>query len=290
METLILDGRKASQSIREKLKKEVEKLKERGIQPKVTFISVGKNPSMESYERAKENACNNIGIETENINLASQTTTQELIEVIERKNEDQKINGILVQLPLPPHVDRDRVLFSISLQKDVDCLNITNMGYLLFSEPLFFPNTPMGILELLKFYNINVNGKHVVILGRGKTVGLPLANILLRKKENGNATVTVCHTKTKDIKAFTLSADVLVTAMGRPKFIDRDFIREGTVVVDAGINYISTNEGIKLVGDVDFDSVIGKASAVSPVPGGVGPMTVTMLLKNIVKASKEYGC
>jgi len=281
METLILDGRKASEEIRAKLVEEVKKLEEKGKVPKLVFVTVGEDPASKSYVKAKERAGSKIGILTENIEFPRDISTQELVEKIDELNQRDDVDGIVVQLPLPKSIDKERVLKTIYIDKDVDCLNPLNLGYLMIAEPSFYPNTPMGIIELLSFYNIKIEGSYVVILGRGKTVGLPLANILLKKHRYGNATVTVCHTKTRDIKSVSRNADILIAAMGSPEFIKEDFIKEGCVVVDAGINSV---EG-KIVGDVDKNSVMGKAGALSPVPGGVGPMTVTMLF--VIEAAKR---
>ncbi len=283
METLILDGRKASEEIRMELVREVKELNKKGKTPKLVFITVGDNPASKSYVRAKERACVKVGIVTENKEFKEDVETKEVVDKIKELNENDEVDGIVVQLPLPKKIDKEQVLNAISINKDVDCLNPLNLGYLMIKEPIFYPNTPMAIIELLKFYGIKIEGSYVVILGRGKTVGVPLVNILLKKGPYGNATVTVCHTKTRNLKDITSSADILVSAIGVPGFVKGDLIKENAVIVDVGINVI---EG-KIVGDVDANSVIGKAKALSPVPGGVGPMTVTMLLKNVIKAAKR---
>ena len=286
--TKILDGKKLSDQIKSELTSEVSRLKQKRIVPKLGVILAGEFPPSVVYVRNKERACLNVGIETETERLTKDTKIETILAIIDKWNNDEKHHGILVQLPLPDHISQDEVLVRINPKKDVDGLTPINFGRLISSEPYFYPCTPSGIIELLKANEIQIQGKHVVIVGRGELVGKPLANmLLLRNSERGNATVTVCHTKTKDIGEMTRQADILVVAIGSPKFLKGDMVKPGAVVVDVGVNRIEVEGGTKLVGDVDFDEVKEVASAITPVPGGVGPMTVAMLLKNTVKSAKN---
>ena len=286
--TKILDGKKLSDQIKSELTSEVSRLKQKRIVPKLGVILAGEFPPSVVYVRNKERACLNVGIETETERLTKDTKIETILAIIDKWNNDEKHHGILVQLPLPDHISQDEVLVRINPKKDVDGLTPINFGRLISSEPYFYPCTPSGIIELLKANEIQIQGKHVVIVGRGELVGKPLANmLLLRNSERGNATVTVCHTKTKDIGEMTRQADILVVAIGSPKFLKGDMVKPGVVVVDVGVNRIEVEGGTKLVGDVDFDEVKEVASAITPVPGGVGPMTVAMLLKNTVKSAKN---
>jgi methylenetetrahydrofolate dehydrogenase (NADP+) / methenyltetrahydrofolate cyclohydrolase len=282
----ILDGKKLSDQIKSELATEVASLKQNGILPKLGVILIGEFPPSIVYVRNKEKACLKVGIETETIRLARETKIETILTIIDKWNNDEKYHGILVQMPLPDHISQDEVLMRISPKKDVDGLTPVNFGKLLTSEPYFYPCTPLGIIELLKANEIEIQGKHVVIVGRGGLVGKPLANMLLQKNpDHGNATVTVCHTKTKDISAMTRQADILVVAIGSPKFLKKDMVKPGVAIVDAGTNRVEVNGEPKLVGDVDFEEVEKVASAITPVPGGIGPMTVAMLLKNTVKSA-----
>jgi methylenetetrahydrofolate dehydrogenase (NADP+)/methenyltetrahydrofolate cyclohydrolase len=282
----ILDGKKLSDQIKSELATEVGSLKQKGILPKLGVILVGEFPPSIIYVRNKEKACLKVGIETETIRLARETKIDTILAIIDKWNNDEKNHGILVQMPLPDHISQDEVLMHISPKKDVDGLTPINFGKLITSEPYFYPCTPLGIIELLKANQIEIQGKHVVIVGRGGLVGKPLANMLLQKNsDHGNATVTVCHTKTKDISAITRQADILVVAIGSPKFVKADMVKHDVVIVDTGTNQVEVNGEPKLVGDVDFEEVEKVASAITPVPGGVGPMTVAMLLKNTVKSA-----
>jgi methylenetetrahydrofolate dehydrogenase (NADP+)/methenyltetrahydrofolate cyclohydrolase len=282
----ILDGKKLSDQIKSELAFEVTNLKQKGIIPKLGVILVGEFPPSVIYVRNKEKACLKVGIETEIIRLARETKIEAILAIIDKWNNDEKHHGILVQMPLPDHLLQDEVLIRINPKKDVDGLTPINLGKLLASEPYFYPCTPLGIIELLKANEIEIQGKHVVIVGRGGLVGKPLANMLLQKNlDHGNATVTVCHTKTKDIGTMTRQADILVVAIGSPKFLKANMIKQGVVIIDAGTNRVDMNGEPKLVGDVDFEEVKEIASAITPVPGGVGPMTVAMLLKNTIKSA-----
>lgn len=282
----ILDGKKLSDSIKTELTAEVASLKQKGIIPKLGVILVGEFPPSIVYVRNKEKACLKVGIETETVRLAKETKIDVLLAIIDKWNNDKKHHGILVQMPLPDHISPDEVLMRISPKKDVDGLTPVNFGKLINGEPYFYPCTPLGIIELLKANEIEIQGKHVVILGRGGLVGKPLANLLLQKNsDHGNATVTVCHTKTKDIGEMTRQADILVVAIGSPKFLKADMVKHDVVIIDAGTNRVEVNGEPKLVGDVDFEEVEKVVSAITPVPGGVGPMTVAMLLKNTIKSA-----
>ncbi|MCS7242784.1 MAG: bifunctional methylenetetrahydrofolate dehydrogenase/methenyltetrahydrofolate cyclohydrolase FolD [Candidatus Caldatribacterium sp.] len=291
----ILDGKAAAAKIYEELQPRVSRLTSLGYRPGLAVILVGNNPASQVYVRNKERACEKLGIRSFLHHLPEETDTVKLLELIDSLNADPAVHGILVQLPLPPHLEEREVLYRISPEKDVDGFHPYNLGRLMIGDPLFLPCTPWGVQELLVRYGIAVEGKHVVIVGRSTIVGKPLAMMLVQKAKGANATVTVCHTKTANLPEHTKRADILVAACGSPGLITGDMVREGVVVVDVGINRV----GERLVGDVDFASVAPKASYITPVPGGVGPMTVAMLMANTVKAAerffqaegeKRYGC
>lgn len=275
----ILDGKMVAKKVRQSLKLEVDDLKTRGITPKLAVIMVGEDPSSKIYVRNKSIACNEIGIEYEEFLLDENTTMEELLELIDKLNKDESINGILLQSPIPRGLDINQAFRAIAPQKDVDGFNPFNVGKLCLGQDTFVSCTPFGIIKILSKYNIEIEGKNAVIVGRSNIVGKPMMQCLLNK----NATVTVCHSKTKDLKEVTKNADILVVAIGRGKFITKDMVKEGAVVVDVGIN---RSEDGKLCGDVDFEEVSKIASYITPVPGGVGPMTIAMLMNNIVKATK----
>ena len=275
----IIDGKAISASKREEIKKEVEALVSRGITPGLAVIIVGSDPASEVYVRNKGRACDQVGIHSEIIALPEQTPESELLEKIDELNERDDINGILVQLPLPRHISEKAVTARIIPEKDVDAFSDENVGKITVGAPRFLPCTPAGVMEMLKYEGVEIAGRECVVVGRSNIVGKPMALLLL--KENG--TVTVCHSKTKDLASHTRRADILVAAVGKPKFITGDMIKAGAVVIDVGIN--RTDDG-KLCGDVDFESAEPVASAITPVPGGVGPMTITMLLGNTVTAAK----
>ncbi|MEO0071811.1 MAG: tetrahydrofolate dehydrogenase/cyclohydrolase catalytic domain-containing protein [candidate division WOR-3 bacterium] len=291
---IILDGKETSRKIKESLKTEVADLKNKGIVPNLGVILVGEFPPSVIYVRNKENACREVGILTTTLHLEESVTEAALLEIIENWNQDPAISGILVQMPLPSHINHHQVLNAISPKKDVDGLCATNLGSLISGkDPYFYPCTPLGIIELLYYYQISPKGKHCVIVGRGELVGKPLANMLLLKniyQYEGNATVTVCHSLTPNLSYFTNLADILVVAIGKPEFITENMVKENAVVIDVGVNRINVNKAgtvsTKLVGDCDFVSLKDKVHAITPVPGGVGPMTVAMLLKNTVRAAK----
>lgn len=283
---LILDGKALAERIRAEVTEEVRLLKADGIQPRLAVALVGEHPPSVIYVRNKENACQAAGIVTTTARLPATTTEGELLRLIDDWNTDGSIHAILIQLPLPAHMNQDEAITRILPQKDVDGLHPVNLGRLISGEPYFYPATPLGILEILRYYGIIIAGRHVVVVGRGTLVGKPLANMLL-KKNGANATVTVCHSATPELERFTRQADILVVAAGRPKLICADMVKQGVVVVDAGTNRVSENERVRLVGDVDFAGVEPVATAITPVPGGVGPMTIAMLLRNTVKAAKN---
>jgi len=273
-EPLILDGKKVAESVYQGLLLEVSLLP---FVPRIVFIRVGEDPASQSYVRSKEKRCLELGLRGETIVFAETASEDEVIGKILTLNRDKDINGILVQLPLPKHMDKARILRSIDPLKDVDGLHPQNAGLLFQGKPQFIPCTPAGIIEILNFYQIPIEGRRVVVLGRSEIVGRPMAQLLL----NQNATVTVCHSKTKNLKQEVQRAEILVAAIGKPQFVNADMVSTGVVIIDVGINRI---EG-QIVGDVDFESVKSKAGAVSPVPGGVGPMTIAMLMRNLVLAA-----
>ena len=292
MSAIIIDGKKISEEIREEIKKEVEELKAKyGIIPGLATILVGENPASVSYVKAKQKVAQNLGFYSVQENLPENIPQEELIAIIKKYNNDEKIHGILVQLPLPKHIDEEEVINAILPDKDVDGFHPVNLGRLLQGNPFFIPCTPYGIMVMLEKIGCDVEGKEVVIVGRSNIVGKPLAVLLFQKRKPiGNATVTICHTKTKDLAFHTKRADVLIVAIGKPKFIKADMVKEGAVVIDVGVNRIGISPSGKaiLCGDVDFDEVKEKASAITPVPGGVGPMTITMLMKNTFESAKRF--
>lgn len=278
MSATIIYGDKLAKNIREQLKQEVAQLKQRGIEPHLTVILVGNNPASVSYVRGKEKACTEIGMSSEVMHLDEATTEEELLNKITELNEDDAVHGILVQLPLPKQIDEQKVIEAIRPEKDVDGFHPINVGRMMTGQDSFIPCTPNGVIEMLKSIDIEIAGKHAVVIGRSNIVGKPMGQLLL----NEHATVTYCHSRTHDLKAFTKTADILIVAIGKANVIDASYIKEGAVVIDVGVN--RTEEG--LTGDVDFADVKEKASFLTPVPKGVGPMTITMLLANTIKAAK----
>lgn len=285
---LLLDGKALAAKIREELKTHVAELKNQGVIPHLGVVLVGEFAPSVIYVRNKETACADIGIRTETLRLKDDISEQQLLDVINAWNEDKKTHGILVQMPLPKAIDEQKILDTIKYNKDVDGLSAKNLGYLIANRPpTFYPCTPLGIIEILTRYDISIEGKHCVVVGRGELVGKPLANILLKKEKKCNATVTVCHSKTEHIETYTRQADILIVAIGQPKFIKGDMVKDGAVVIDAGTNRVDIGDNkTKLVGDVDFETVKDKVLAITPVPGGVGPMTIAMLLKNTINAAR----
>ncbi|MCH7517498.1 MAG: bifunctional methylenetetrahydrofolate dehydrogenase/methenyltetrahydrofolate cyclohydrolase FolD [Candidatus Dadabacteria bacterium] len=277
----IIDGKKVSEHIRSQIAEGVEKLKqETGITPGLAAVLVGDDPASEIYVRNKRRACSNAGIYSEEHKLPLETTEEELLTLVDKLNNDPKIHGILVQLPLPDHINVTKILRAVSPLKDVDGFHPYNVGLLVEGNPRFIPCTPHGIIKMLEFYNIDISGKQAVIVGRSNIVGKPVSMLLLHR----HATVTVCHSRTKPLDEVTRRADILVAAIGRANFITADMVKEGAVVIDVGIN---RNEEGKLTGDVDFEAVSQKASYITPVPGGVGPMTISMLLWNTLESAKS---
>lgn len=273
----LIDGKRISQEIKDELKERVARYKEQGTEIALAVIQVGKDPASTVYVGNKKKACEYIGIRSASYELPEETTEQELLELIEKLNQDTAIYGILVQLPLPKHIEEDHIIQAIAPEKDVDGFHPQSVGRLSIGQPGFVSCTPAGIIQLLKRSNISIEGKECVVIGRSNIVGKPMALLLLRE----NGTVTICHSKTRNIQEITKRADILVAAVGRPKMIDASYVKEGAVVIDVGIH---RNENNKLCGDVDFDSVEPLASAITPVPGGVGPMTIAMLMYNCVEA------
>lgn len=289
MPAKIIDGRKIAAEIRDGLKPRAGELKERGIIPGLAILLVGEHPGSLSYLREIEKGCAELGMYTEVVKLARSVTQEELERRIEELNQDNKFHGIIIQLPLPEHLDALRVGGTISPQKDVDGANPVNMGRLLLGEEAFVPSTAHGVHQLLIHSGNSPEGKHVVICGRSNIVGKPLMGILVQKQKDANATVTVCHTRTRDLPSITRQADILIVAIGRAEFITADMVKEGAIVIDVGVNQVEIPAGsgkFKLVGDVDFDAVKEKAGAITPVPGGVGPVTTAMLLTNVIKAAE----
>lgn len=290
---IILDGKKIAQEIRTELKADIEKLKAAGRDvPGLVAILVGDNPASESYVIGKAKACEEIGMRAVTERHLADMKEEALLALIESCNRNNKFHGILVQLPLPKHIDEDKVIEAVSPKKDVDGFHPISVGNLVIGKEAFRSCTPAGIQELLIRYNIETKGKHLVVLGRSNIVGKPIANIMLQKKEHANSIVTVCHSAAPDVSYYTKQADILIAAMGSPKFVKGNMVKEGVVVIDVGINRIedkSVSKGYRLVGDVDFDEVSQKASYITPVPGGVGPMTIAMLLKNTYEAFIKYG-
>ncbi len=290
MTAQIIDGKQVAADMRAEIKAEVAKLKEKNIVPGLGVILVGEDPASNSYVTAKERACEEAGIYSDDNRLPADASQDELIALVNRMNADPKINGILVQLPLPKHLDESEVLLTIDPDKDVDGFHPMNVGKMVAGEKAFLPCTPHGIIQLLQRNGVKLEGAEVVIVGRSNIVGKPLANMLIQKNATGNATVTVCHTRTKDLPFHTKRADILIAAVGRPNTITADMVKDGVVVIDVGVNRVedaTKKRGYRLVGDVDFENVKEKASLITPVPGGVGPMTITMLLYNTVESAKR---
>lgn len=290
MAAQIIDGKQIAAAMREELKARIANLKEKGIVPGLGVILVGDDSSSVSYVTGKERACEEMGIYSENNRLDADTPQKRLISLVAKMNKDRKINGILVQLPLPKGFEELKVLEAIDPAKDVDGFHPTNIGRMVVGEKAFLPCTPHGVIQLLIRSGVRIEGAEVVIVGRSNIVGKPLANMLIQKSATGNATVTVCHTRTKDLAHHTRQADILIAAAGRPNTITADMIKEGAVVIDVGVNRIedaTKKQGYRLVGDVDFEMVKEKASLITPVPGGVGPMTITMLLYNTVESAER---
>jgi methylenetetrahydrofolate dehydrogenase (NADP+) / methenyltetrahydrofolate cyclohydrolase len=290
MTAFLIKGAEVAAQIREELKKEIAELKAKhNIVPGLVTILVGSDPASQVYVGQKEKTAKELGIYSERYDMPEKTTQKELIAQVEKLNKDPKINGILCQLPLPKHLNEEDLVYHIDPNKDVDGLHPVNQGKLMIGEADFIPCTPRGIQQLLIRSNTTIEGANVVVIGRSNLVGKPILNILLQKAPGANATVTLCHTKTKNLSFYTKNADIIIAAAGKPKTVTGDMVKDGVTIIDVGVNEIGkTAEGKRiLVGDVDFDSVKEKARAITPVPGGVGPMTITMLMMNTVKAAKK---
>lgn len=284
----LIDGKKVAQDIRNELKKEIDLLKEQKKNlPGLVAILVGDDPASNVYVNNKAKACSEVGIISKVERLSSSISENELVDLVKQYNDDSQFHGILVQLPLPKQIDEKKIIETITPLKDVDGFHPINVGKLVIGEDTFYPCTPAGIQELLKRYKIETKGKHLVVVGRSNIVGKPIANIMLQKKEYANAIVTICHSASKDLSRYTLDADILIAAIGKPNFIKGNMVKDGVVVIDVGINRIPDNtkkSGNRIVGDVEFETVSPKASFITPVPGGIGPMTIAMLLKNTYKS------
>lgn len=273
----IIDGKAISAEIKEELKGKVAEYKKQGVEITLAVVKVGNDPASAVYVRNKEKACEYVGITSRTLALPEETTEEELLKVVNDLNEDKAVNGILVQLPLPKHIDESKVLLAIDSNKDVDGFHPVNVGKMVIGEETFLPCTPAGIIEMLKRTDVEISGKECVVIGRSNIVGKPMSMLMLKE----NATVTIAHSRTKDLKEVTKRADILIAAIGKAKFVTADYVKEGAVIIDVGMD---RDENGKLCGDVDFDSVSQVASAITPVPGGVGPMTVTMLLLNCLRS------
>ena len=289
MTAQIISGTEVAKQIREELKKEIAILKDKhNLVPGLATILVGEDPASQVYVASKTKTCELLGIHSEKVGLPADTSEEDLLSLIDKLNKDPKIHGILVQLPLPKHINETKILYALDPEKDVDGFHPVNVGKLMIGEANYLPCTPYGIQQLLTRSGIETDGAEVVVVGRSNIVGKPIANILLQKKEGANATVTICHTRTRDLAFHTRKADILIVAAGKPKAITVDMVKEDSVIIDVGVHQIGKTATGKriLCGDVDFDTVKEKVKAITPVPGGVGPMTITMLMLNTVKAAK----
>jgi len=286
----IIDGKKLSNTIKSEIAEEVKIIREAGGKiPHLAAILVGNDPASQVYVRNKVRSCEQCGFESTLINKDSSTTEEELLEIVDKLNNDPDIDGFIVQLPLPKHINEEKITLAINPKKDVDGFHPANFGRMAQGLPAYLPATPFGIMQMLDRYNIEVEGKECVVLGRSNIVGTPISILLSRKARPGNATVSLCHSRTKDLKAHTLRADIIVAAIGIPEFVRGDMVKDGVVIIDVGINRVddpSAKRGYRLKGDVHYDEVAPKASFITPVPGGVGPMTVTSLLMNTLKACR----
>jgi methylenetetrahydrofolate dehydrogenase (NADP+)/methenyltetrahydrofolate cyclohydrolase len=285
----LLAGKTVAEHVFRRIEHNLELFRTDGIAPGLVVILVGNDPASQVYVRKKGKTCEKLGLHSKTIFLDESTSEDELLNIIDELNHDASFNGILVQLPLPKQIDDNKIILSIDPAKDVDCFHPQNVGLLVSGNPYVLPCTPAGIVEILKFYEIETSGKHAVVLGRSNIVGKPMANLLIQKNKDANATVTVAHSRTKNIPELAREADILIAAIGQPEFVKADMVKEGAVVIDVGINRIDadTEKGYRLVGDVAFEEVARKASAITPVPGGVGPMTIAMLMQNTLKAAAK---
>ncbi len=292
MPAKIISGKEIGDAMRAELGAQVEELRGKGVVPGLTVVLVGEDPASQVYVRMKGKACEKLGMKSDTIRMSAETSEAELLEVVERLNADDTVHGILVQLPLPKQIDEQRILHALRPDKDVDGFHPVNIGKVSVGDPTGFrPCTPYGVQQMLIRSGAEISGAHAVIVGRSNIVGRPMASLLLHKGEGGNATVTVCHSRTKDLPSVTRQADILIAAIGSPEFVKGDWIKPGAVVIDVGVNRVddpSAEKGYKLIGDVEFEAAKEVASAITPVPGGVGPMTITMLLFNTVQAARQW--
>lgn len=287
----IIDGKAIAAEMKKEIAKEVSEMLDKGISaPHLAAVIVGEDPASKTYVSSKEKACHSVGMTSSVYRMSEKTTEKELIEMIDFLNNDSEIDGFIVQLPLPKHINSDKIIEAIKPSKDVDGFTTTNIGRMQLGMPCYLPATPFGIMELLKRSNIEVEGKHVVVLGRSNIVGTPISVMLSRKAAGANATVTICHSKSNDLVSLTKQADILIAAIGQKEFVKADMVKKGVVVIDVGIHRVddaSLEKGFKLVGDVDYEEVSKIASRITPVPGGVGPMTIVSLLHNTLLAAKK---
>ncbi len=291
METLILYGKPVAERVRDRLKQRIRELEQRGIRPGLAVVLVGENPASKVYVRSKARSCGELGILSETFRLPEHTEQKALNALVEKLNADSRFHGVLVQLPLPQQIDEKQIIHRILPLKDVDGFHPVNIGRLVLGEETYLPCTPAGIMEMLSYYRIPVSGKHVVIVGRSNIVGKPMANLMYQKSEGANATVTICHTGTDNMKQYTRQADILIVAAGVPEMITAEMVKEGATVIDVGVNRVpdpGRKKGYRLAGDVAFDTVKEKTAAITPVPGGVGLMTIAMLMQNTVKAAEDH--
>jgi len=291
MSAQIIDGKATANKIQEHLAQEVAELNKNECYPKLTVVLVGEDPASQVYVRFKEKACERVGIKSETVQMSSDTKEHELLALLDKLNADSTVHGILVQLPLPDQISEDKVLEKVSPEKDVDGFHPINRGKLVAGQDTFLPCTPAGIMTLFQQYNIDPKGKHIVVVGRSNIVGKPFAIMMMQKKKWANATVTVCHTGSGELTPYTKQADILIAAAGRAKMITADMVKNNVVVIDVGVNRVEdphAKRGYRLVGDVDFEAIKEKARAITPVPGGVGPMTIALLLKNTVQSARKF--
>jgi methylenetetrahydrofolate dehydrogenase (NADP+)/methenyltetrahydrofolate cyclohydrolase len=289
--TKIIDGKKISEDIQNEIAIEVQQMiADGGRAPHLAAILVGNDGASETYVGSKVKTCEKIGFKSTLVRLPAETTEEELLAQIRHLNNDDAIDGYIVQLPLPRHINEQRVIEAVDPRKDVDGFHPQNVGRMALNLPTYLPATPFGIMQLLERYNISTSGKHCVVIGRSHIVGSPMSMLMARNSEPGNCTVTLCHSRTKDLKSFTLNADIVIVALGKAEFLTADMVKEGAVVIDVGITRVksdSTKSGYKLLGDVKYDEVAAKASYITPVPGGVGPMTIAALLMNTIRAARK---
>ena len=286
-EEKLLKGKPVAEHVYQKVKAGLSLLQARNVVPKLSVILVGNDPASKVYVARKEKTSKKLGMDSETIYLPEDTSEAELLRIIERLNTEPTVHGILVQLPLPAHIDEHKIIMHINPDKDVDCFHPRNVGLLVSGSPYVLPCTPAGIMELFSYYEIGLSGKHAVVIGRSNIVGKPMANLLMQKNPAANATVTVVHSRTRNLAEHTRRADVIIAAMGRPRFLTADMVKDGAVIIDVGINRVeaSNEKGYVLTGDVDFENVLPKVRAITPVPGGVGPMTIAMLMFNTLQVA-----